>query len=136
MGSDNETCLSHRQTHSWVVKKRWLHWHDHFDYAAALQMIQLPPTLYITGAKDDVLGHPVDVEKLLQDTGCSRGEIRVLSKANGHLHDYDHINILTHPDAVRDHFPMVVSWFNKNRRMQPAAAKQTHGNDNPPHDFT
>lgn len=119
MGSDNETRLTHRQTNDWVVQKPWLHWHDKFDYAAALQQMQLPPTLHLAGADDDVLGHPRDVEKLLLETGSSNSALRVLSQANGHLHDYDHINILTHPDAVQDHFPMVVKWFKMSAAVQP-----------------
>lgn len=119
MGSDNETRLTHRQTNDWVVQKRWLHWHDKFDYAAALQQMEVPPTLYITGAKDDVLGNLVDVEKLLLETGSEQAAFRVLGKVNGHLHDYNHINILTHKDAVRDHFPMVVKWFKNAGQVQP-----------------
>jgi len=122
MGSDRETRLTHRQTHAWVVQKRWLHWHDKFDYAAALQHTHLPPTLYLAGAGDDVLGHPDDVEKLLLETGSSNSAFRVLSRANGHLHDYGHINILTHHDATKDHFPMVVKWFKAATPVQPGAA--------------
>ncbi|MFD2999605.1 alpha/beta fold hydrolase [Pontibacter toksunensis] len=130
MGSDNETRLTHRQTNDWVVRKNWLHWHDQFDYAAALQQMEVPPTLYITGVKDDVLGNPVDVEKLLLETGSEHAAFRVLGKANGHLHDYDHINILTHQDAVRDHFPMVVRWFKEAGQVQPHTTPAGHYNAN------
>ncbi|MEJ8800658.1 alpha/beta fold hydrolase [Pontibacter sp. H249] len=114
IGSDSETRLTHSQTHDWVVQKEWLHWHDGFNYATKLQQMNLPPTLYLTGAKDDVLGHPVDVEKLMQETGCRNCQFKVLSKANGNLHDYGHIDILTHHDAPRDHFRMVADWFKNN----------------------
>ena len=124
MGSDRETRLTHRQTHEWVVKKRWLHWHDNFDYAEALQQMEVPSTLYLAGANDDVLGNPVDVEKLLLETGSKQAAFRVLGKANGHLHDYDHITILTHKDAARDHFPMIVKWFKSNSQVQPAERKE------------
>jgi len=119
IGADSETRLTHRQTHAWVVEKKWRDWHDGFDYAAALQAMQLPPALYLTGAQDKVLGHPVDVLKLMQETGCQNCKFMVLSKANGNLHDYGHIDILTHPDAVRDHFPLVVDWYKKSGHMQP-----------------
>lgn len=127
MGSDSETRLTHRQTHEWVVNKRWLHWHDAYDYAEALQRIKLPPTLYLTGAKDDVLGHPVDVQKLLQETGCPRSKFTLLSKANGYRHNYDHINILTHPDAQQDHFKEVVDWYKNTTTMQPFCSPAGHG---------
>ncbi|RDV16215.1 alpha/beta fold hydrolase [Pontibacter diazotrophicus] len=129
MGSDRETRLTHRQTNDWVVKKPWLHWHDKFDYAAALQQMEVPPTLYLAGAKDNVLGNPVDVEKLLLETGSEQAAFRVLGKANGHLHDYDHIDILTHKDAVRDHFPMVVKWFRKFGQVQLTEEKQSHSRE-------
>lgn len=123
MGSDSETRHTHLQTHEWVVKRRWLDWHDNFDYAQALQAQQLPPTLYLTGAKDDVLGHPQDVERLMQETGCRRSELRVLGKANGYRHNYGHINILTHPEAQQDHFKEVLEWFRKHESMQPLPAQ-------------
>ena len=114
IGSDSETRLTHSQTHDWVVQQAWLDWNDGFDYATALQRMHLPPTLYLTGAKDDVLGHPVDVEKLMLETGCQNCRFKVLGKASGNLHDYGHIDILTHHDAPRDHFPEVLAWFKKN----------------------
>ncbi|WP_276497317.1 alpha/beta fold hydrolase [Pontibacter litorisediminis] len=123
MGSDSETKQTHRQTHQWVVQRRWLDWHDKYDYAKALQQRQLPPTLYLTGANDDVLGHPEDVEKLMQETGCGRSQFRVLSTANGYRHNYNHINILTHPDAEQDHFPEVAAWFKNAAAMQPSPAQ-------------
>ncbi|MFD2245515.1 alpha/beta fold hydrolase [Pontibacter ruber] len=118
IGSDSETKLTHRQTHEWVVQRRWLDWEDKFDYAAALQRTQLPPTLYLTGIADDVLGHPVDVEKLMLETGCDRSEFRVLSKASGNLHNYGHIDILTHPDATHDHFPAILRWLEKHKPVE------------------
>ncbi|MCX2741094.1 alpha/beta fold hydrolase [Pontibacter anaerobius] len=120
MGSDSETKHTHRQTHQWVVQRRWLDWHDKYDYAKTLQKMQLPPTLYLTGANDDVLGHPVDVKQLMQETGCSRSEFRLLSTDNGYRHNYGHINILTHPDAEQDHFPEVVAWLKNAAAMQPS----------------
>ncbi|MBC5994328.1 alpha/beta fold hydrolase [Pontibacter cellulosilyticus] len=117
IGSDSETRLTHRQTHEWVVQQKWLDWHDGFDYAAALKSITLPPTLYLTGAQDDVLGHPVDVQHLMQETGCHNCEFKLLSRRNGNMHDYGHIDILTHHDAQRDHFLTVLEWFEKNKQL-------------------
>ncbi|GAB3811062.1 hypothetical protein GCM10028895_00870 [Pontibacter rugosus] len=118
MGSDSETKLTHSQTHEWVEQRRWLDWNDNFDYAAALKRMQLPPTLYLTGSKDDVLGHPKDVQKLMKETGSGSSEFRLLSKASGYKHDYGHIDALTHPDAVQDHFPEVAAWFKKCETLQ------------------
>ncbi|WP_242928692.1 alpha/beta hydrolase family protein [Pontibacter vulgaris] len=117
IGSDSETRLTHRQTHHWVVQRRWLHWHDKFDYATILQQMNLPPTLYLTGANDDVLGHPTDVKNLMRETGSNQSEFKIIGKASGHLHNYDHINLLTHPDAVHDHFPLALAWFEKSTTL-------------------
>ncbi|MCC9166813.1 alpha/beta fold hydrolase [Pontibacter harenae] len=111
IGSDSETRLTHKQTLEWVVRKKWLDWKDCFNYAAALQQMHLPPTLYLTGVNDDVLGHPTVVEKLMQETGSKNSAFHVVSKANGNLHNYNHISLLTHADAPKDHFLQVVQWF-------------------------
>lgn len=119
MGSDSETRLTHNQTNEWVEQRRWLDWDDNFDYAAALRRKSLPPTLYLTGAKDDVLGHPKDVQKLMQEAGPSNSVFQLVGKATGYRHDYGHIDILTHPDAPEDHFAEVVAWIKKGENMQP-----------------
>jgi hypothetical protein len=41
----------------------------------------------------------------------NKSEIVFLAKANGHLEDYDHINMLTSKNCEKDHFPMVVEWI-------------------------
>lgn len=39
-----------------------------------------------------------------------RFKFTVLSKKNGNLHDYDHVNMLTHRDVERDHAPLILQW--------------------------
>lgn len=129
MGSDSETRHTHQQTNAWVREQDWRHWHDGYDYAAALQRMQLPPTLYLAGANDTVLGHPVDVEKLMQETGSNNATFKVLSSANGYLHNYDHINILTHPDALQDHFKLVEAWFRDSEGTSPTGTEEYHSTE-------
>jgi pimeloyl-ACP methyl ester carboxylesterase len=115
MGSDSESKRSHYETDKWVVNKKWLDWKDGFDYSAALKKIELPPILSLTGQKDRVLGHPADVKLLLKETGMQKNSVfKVLSKKNGNLHDYDHINIATHPDAEKDHFVEILKFLGDN----------------------
>ncbi|MEO6168372.1 MAG: alpha/beta hydrolase [Chitinophagales bacterium] len=110
-GSDTETLKENRETWQWIMKTSWVDT-DGFDYGIALPKITLPPALYIAGSKDDVLGHPKDVQLLIEETGNQQAhKFYLASKKNGNLHDYDHINMLTHHDAVNDHFPMVVEWM-------------------------
>jgi pimeloyl-ACP methyl ester carboxylesterase len=115
MGSDNITTRDYQETDAWVRDgDQWIHWQDGFDYRAALAQLQLPPTLYLAGEQDHVLGHPRDVALLAAETGDHQTkEVVVLGKSNGFLHDYGHIDMLTHPDAPRDHFPQVVDWLRK-----------------------
>jgi hypothetical protein len=61
-----------------------------------------------------VLGHPIDVHRLMLETGVDQqNQFVVAGKASGFQHDYDHINLLTHPDAPADVFPMVETWLRR-----------------------
>lgn len=112
MGSDDETRNSLAQSIRWVTEENWID-DDGFDYKQAIAQASLPPILYLAGARDYCLGNPKDVRDFMLESRADNAAFRVLSKANGNLHDYDHINILTHVDAQRDHFPMIVEWLNR-----------------------
>lgn len=111
IGSESESARSYRETFRWVADKDWVDWHDNFDYRKALQEKTLPPTLYLTGSNDKVLGNPQDVARLCRETGAGNARLRIVGKKEGFKHDYDHINLLTHPDAPRDHFRLVLNWM-------------------------
>lgn len=111
-GADNETKRLFEETNFWLDNKEWTDPRNGFDFGAALRVMELPPILSITGSADKVLGHPVDCEKVLQETGGDNWEFRVIGQKQGFQHDYDHIDLLTHHDAVTDHFPMVGEWIN------------------------
>lgn len=113
MGSDNESQKSHHETTVWVNSKNWVDWNDGFDYAAALKKLKLPPILYLTGAADNVLCHPVDLKLLMNETGNQDNQLYIVGKANNNMHDYGHIDILTHPDAIKDHYPFVLDWMKR-----------------------
>jgi alpha-beta hydrolase superfamily lysophospholipase len=110
IGSDNETRKSFYQTKKWVEPSPWQD-EDGFDYATAMQKLSIPPTLCVIGAKDMVLGHQQDVALFNQEMGEEQTSVLYLAMSNGFLHDYDHINMLTHRDAPRDHFPRIVKWL-------------------------
>lgn len=115
IGSDNESARSHLETLQWVKEKTWLDWHDSFDYRKALQQTPLPPALYLTGADDKVLGNPNDVRRLIEETGAANASMRVVGKRTGFRHNYDHISLLTHADAPKDHFQTVLHWLNTGK---------------------
>jgi pimeloyl-ACP methyl ester carboxylesterase len=120
MGSDNITTRDWLETDAWVVSRdAWVHWQDGFDYRTAFAQMALPPTLYIAGIKDRVLGHPKDVALLAAETGAHQPKkLVVLSRANGNNHDYGHIDMLTHPDAPADHFPLALDWLQNAEKMR------------------
>lgn len=112
MGADNISAQTFHDTDVWIHAKQWQHPKSGFDYAKALQARALPPTLYLAGRNDHVLGHPDDVLRLAQETGPeARFKVHILSKATGQKHDYGHVDMLTHVDAPKDVFPMVSDWL-------------------------
>lgn len=115
LGSDDESALSYRETQRWVVEKQWLDPRDGFDYAAALKTQALPPALYMTGAGDKVIGNPIDVHRLMLETGIDQpNQLMVVGKNSGFQHDYGHINLLTHPEAPTDVFPKIENWLRQH----------------------
>jgi hypothetical protein len=122
MGADNETDLSHLHSKLWVKPgSPWVDPVDGYDYGARLKQSALPPALFLAGQADRCLGNPADVKALILEAGygsspapgvpASRFELQVLGKAFGCLHDYGHIDMLTHVDAPKDHFPKVADWL-------------------------
>ena len=123
-GSDNEPRNFHSQVNRWIYGARWVDAQDGFDYAAQFKKINLPPTLHITGVNDRYLGHPKDVKRMADEVGNPKDEVKVLSIKNGNKQDYDHINICTHPDAIDDHFPMILDWMHKHEEKPTAISHE------------
>ena len=80
--------------------------------------MKLPPIFSITGANDQLLGLAEDCQRLLDEAGAE-SKVRVIGKKQGNLNDYDHIGLLTHKDAIKDHFPLVLDQVN-NQKMRVA----------------
>jgi len=113
IGSDSETVRSYQQSAEWVKNDTWID-ADGFDYGSAIKKVSLPPIWYMAAANDHALGHPDDVKAFMESAGSQECRFTILSRSNGNLQDYDHITMLTHPDAVKDHFPMVLEWLNQH----------------------
>ena len=113
IGSDNETRESLKHSVAWVEKGFWHDPKDGFDYQSAAQKTSWPPTWHLTGINDSILGNPIDVKYFINETANSNAKFTLLSKQNGNLVDYDHIDILTHPKAANDHFVEIASWLNQ-----------------------
>lgn len=113
-GADNETNKFHLGCKYWIKQSAWRDSEDGFDYGKAIQSAKLPPILYFAATNDKCLGHPDDVKRFMQESGEENTKYVLLGKSRGNLHDYDHINVLTHPDAQTDHFPQVIKWFKRH----------------------
>lgn len=111
LGADDETEKSHRQSKVWAKLRPWVDSDDGFDYGAAARHVSLPPTLYFAARNDPCRGHVDDVRRFRDESGPHLSRLRLLGCAQGHWHDYDHVSLLTHPDAPADHFPLVLHWL-------------------------
>jgi predicted alpha/beta hydrolase len=115
-GSDSESRSSHHQSVCWVKPGPWRDPEDGFNYETALQSLDLPPALFLTGVADSCLGHAQDVQTFMAELHHPGAEFKLIGKAMGFLHDYDHINLLTHPDAPKDHFIPILNWLEQQEK--------------------
>lgn len=111
MGADNETKRIYTETNHWLDNCAWNDPRDGFDFGAVLGRIAVPPVLSLTGSADKVLGHPRDCRNLVNELNTTDGTFKVIGTATGHLHDYDHIDLVTHRDALKDQFPLIAGWM-------------------------
>lgn len=109
-GLDSETARSHAECTAWVRQAEWIDPRDGFPYGREIQGAALPPILFLAGAGDRALGHPADVERFREEVAPG-AELWVVGRDQGFRHDYGHVSLLVHPDAVRDHFPAVLRWI-------------------------
>jgi pimeloyl-ACP methyl ester carboxylesterase len=110
-GSDNETKRIFKESTQWVKTKKWRHWYNGFDFAAALKKQDLPPTLNLIGTEDQVLCHPQDIELLIKETGAKNHKYQVIGKLSGFKNDYGHNDILSHPDAEKEVYPIALTFL-------------------------
>lgn len=113
IGSDDEPKNHYKQINAWLLAKNgaWIDNVDGFDYGKALKENKIAPSLFIAAKNDAVLGNPKDVKNLQNDVSATETEYWLLAKEKGNMHNYDHINMLTHRDCSKDHFPKIVEWL-------------------------
>ncbi len=113
LGSDIETHQSLMASIRWVTPGPWVDPDDGFDYGAAVCAFEYPPSLWLTGVDDHLLGAPKDVRAFMAECRVNESSFIILGKGSGALHNYDHISLMTHPLAPDDHFVRVTHWLNE-----------------------
>ena len=94
----------------------WIDARDGFDYSSALASGGLPPTLHLTGTNDRALGHPDDVARFAQECGPHVQRLVRLGISAGQTRDYGHLDMLTHPQAATEVYPLVDAWLTSHAR--------------------
>lgn len=112
-GSDDETRLSHKEGVQWVKHNPWICPFDGFDYGKTLSEITLPPTLHVAGVNDKALAQKIDIEAFMRESGKGKQSIKMYGKNYQHKIDYDHINILTAPEAIDETFADTLAWLRR-----------------------
>jgi hypothetical protein len=51
---------------------------------------------------------------LINELQLKEGEVVILGKDFGYHADYNHIDILTHPDAEKDGYKLTIDWMRKH----------------------
>ncbi|MDC3209305.1 alpha/beta fold hydrolase [Chitinophagales bacterium] len=116
IGSDEEPINHYKQINKWIkVGSAWKDNKDGFDYGKILETKALPPLLFVAGKNDTLLGHPKDIKCLMNEVKNAKKDYWYLAKESGFLNDYGHIDMLSHKDAPKDHFPAIVRWMKENK---------------------
>lgn len=103
----------HEEVRLWQNGGNWRDPQDGFDYAAAVTDISWPSSLYIAGRKDHCMGHPADIRSFARELGVHDAQLILLQKGTGSSRNYGHRDLLTHPQAATDHFPLILSWMTR-----------------------
>jgi len=110
MGADDEPGQFLTDTVEWIKGAPFTDLNDQFDYAAASTQANWPPVWHFAAQNDRLLGHPDDVKAFIAETS-PQARFTLLAKAQGYQQDYDHISMLTHPQAAQDHFIELRDWL-------------------------
>jgi len=111
LGIEDEPHGFFKETNHWVYSKKWMDKKTGKDISKLLRGKEKPPILHFAGVKDAVLGNPLDVERLIKETGDENTEMVLLGKANGNFKDYGHNDMLTAKEAPEDHFEIAANWL-------------------------
>lgn len=110
-GADDEPQQFLRDTIGWINGAPFVDCCDNFDYQHACTRAQWPAIWHFAAKNDRLLGHPDDVQAFISEANQSQARFSLLGKENGYSQDYDHISMLTHPAADKEHFNELAQWL-------------------------
>ena len=111
IGSNDVSLALHAGQLAWSRSAEWRDLEDGFDYALRLGDLSWPAGLYLAGKHDKYLGQFDDVKAFAREFGPHDKQLILLQKGTGCSRDYGHNDLLTHPQASLDHFPLVLAWM-------------------------
>lgn len=120
LGADNEPTQFLLDTIEWIHATAFVDPTDQFDYAVAAKHCPWPASWFFAAINDKVLGHPTDVQLFMAETQLHQAKLTVLG-SEPEQHSYDHISMLTHPKAQREHFLALAQWM----KSLPSATDET-----------
>ena len=110
LGADDEPAQFLQDTVQWIKGKEYIDLTDSFDYGLASKALVWPPVWHFAAENDRLLGHPDDVKAFISET-AAQARYTLLGRSGGYRQNYDHISMLTHPDAVNEHFTELREWL-------------------------
>lgn len=111
IGSTDISMALHEGQMAWSRGAEWRDLEDGFDYALRLGEMSWPAGLYLAGKDDRYLGHFDDVKAFARELGRHDTQMILLQKGTGCSRNYGHNDLLSHPQAALDHFPLVLAWM-------------------------
>lgn len=112
-GPDGESKGFLRESVRWIYLNPWTD--SKYDYHSQTKSNKLPSALYLTGSKDQCMGHYRDVVDFAIESGHTVDDVQLLSRKNGYMEDYTHLSILISKRAPQDHFQKIHSFLEKNK---------------------
>jgi pimeloyl-ACP methyl ester carboxylesterase len=95
------------------------------DYSARLREISVP-ALMVAGARDLISDVP-STRMTFDALGSHDKTLYVFSKANGHVADYGHCDLVWSRYAPREVFPVIIDWLDRRQPGVTASRQQPAG---------
>jgi predicted alpha/beta hydrolase len=111
LGNCNESAGSYKDYIKWTHSTHWLDENDGFSYFQAVAKRHWPPSFYFSSVADYRFGNTENVRLFMKELGVHDARMMILSRRDGNLRDYTHLEMVGHVDGNNDHFPILLDWL-------------------------